>query len=276
MYRKLACFALIIALASGAPAVDRVVGVTAPEGGATLVKRVHVRAGSEIAHLEMVSNDLTTRFPAVRLRCVSGRSLGEVIAEVLNVSAAANARHRFTVPIPPVVFLEDEEVLIEVVLPPTSGVDVIGTGAGLGANDLAGAAATSYIGNEATGDLQTIDADLCLNLLGPASTGKVGPTSPADLPSDVSSALGLIVRTRLDGDTEVLVTAPSPARVAVQIYDVMGTLVQRLSQGASSPGPVAITWDRTDSDGRRVASGVYFVVARIGDLEAVRKTVVLR
>lgn len=271
---------LLLLLATSAPppvlGVDRVVGVNAPSGGATLVKRVHVEAGTEIARIELVSNDLGTTFPAVRLRRGAGAGRGEVVSEVANVTPSGD-RHRFSLSLTPVVFADAEDVLVEVVLPATNGVSEIGTGAGLGAVNLSGSAATSFIGNTATSELQAIDADLCVTLLGPASAGKAGLRPPEDPepPAARPGSLSITVSPRMAGDPEIQITTPNSAGGSVEIYDVRGAVVRTLSRGTVAAGSHRLVWDRSNAAGRRVAAGIYFVVARVGTAEAVRKTVVL-
>jgi len=277
MSRSLVGFCVVLALAVHAHAVDRIVGVTAPSGGVTLTKRVHVQAGTEVARIELVSNDLSTVFPAIRLRRLNGRAAGDLVSEVRNVSATYGTRHRFVIAVPPVVFLEDEDILIEVVLPPTAGADRIRSGAGLGANNLNGSLATSYIGNTSTGELQPIDADLCVSVLGPAAAGKAGQAPPgSESPSDRPEPLSLLVRTQLGGNIEVRVTSPTSVSASVEIFDVKGGLLRTLSQGFLDAGEHTLNWDRRDGHGQRAAAGVYFIVARVGDASStIRKTVVL-
>lgn len=271
---------LLLVLATSAPlpvlGVDRVVGVNAPSGGATLVRRVHVEAGTEVARIELVSNDVATTFPALRLRRSEEAVTGEVLAEATSVTPAGN-RHRFTYAITPVVFADAADVLVEVVLPPTNGVTEIGTGAGLGALNLNGSGATSFIGSTATSELQAIDADLCVTLLGPASAGKAGSRPPQDPepPATGSRGLSITVLPRLGGDPEIQITTSGSTGGSVEIFDVRGALVRTLSRGTVAAGSHRLVWDRRDVAGGRVAAGIYFVVARVGDAEAIRKTVVL-
>jgi hypothetical protein len=264
-----------LGVAMPAAAVDRVVGVSAPEGGATLVKQFQVVPGTQVAGVEIVSNDLGTVFPAVRLRKPGDRAWirGVVLCEVTDVAPSNGARHRFTVMLPRTVVLEGPGVLVEVVLPQTPGVEVIGIGAGLGALDLGGSPATSYIGSELSGELQAIDADLCMALVGGAAPGKAGRGAPvAGTPP--SSSLHLSVH-NAGGAAEVRLVALSPVAVVLGVYDVRGKLVRMLSRGELTSGEHRITWDRRDADGRPVAAGVYFVVARAAGRELRRKTVVL-
>jgi hypothetical protein len=73
------------------------------------------------------------------------------------------------------------------------------------------------------------------------------------------------------GDLTLLQNAPNPfkaattvtyeiarrARLKVEVVSVEGRLVKTLWAGTADPGRHRLTWDGTDSNGRRVASGVY-------------------
>ena len=272
MSKSAVVLGLILALPAVASAGNRIVGVSSPAGGVALVKKVHVDAGTEIDRIELVSNDLATVFPAIRLRRLAGRSSGDVVTEIHDVSATGSL-HRLVVPVSSVVFLAAQDILIEVVLPPGSGADRRGHGAGLGASDLAGSEATSYIGNTATGDLQPIDADLHLAVLGPASAGKSAP--PAAEPNTEAVDLEVLtVRTLPDGTLEIETSGSGPS-ADFQIYDVRGRLVRALS-GSATASARAVRWDLHDGQGQRVPAGVYFIATQARGSEIVRKTVVLR
>jgi len=269
-------FGSVLALPLLAHAVDRIVGVNAPTGGVTLAKKVHVQAGTEVTQVEVLSNDVSTVFPAVRLRRLNGRVVGDVVSEIRNVSAGEGGRHRFVIDVPPVVFLESEDILIEVILPPTNGADGIRSGAGLGANNLNDAQVTSYVGNTSTGELQpVIDADFCVSVLGSGNPGKSGQPPGSEAPSDRSKPLALLVRTQVGGKIEVHVSAATLVSASVEVYDVKGALVRKLSRGNLDPGEHVLSWDRRDEHGLRVAAGVYIIAARVGEVGTVRKAVVL-
>ena len=196
----------------------------------------------EVSQVEIVSNDLSTVFPAIRLRRQDGRAVGEILSEVLDV--AASSRHRFTIAMPAITFLEDEDILVEVVLPPTTGIDQIRSGAGLGAIHLGDSPATSFIGNTSDGELQPIDADLCVAFVGSASAGKAGQI-PAP-PESSEKGISLLVRTRPAGDIVVHVTSASSILTSVEIYDVRGSLVRTLAQRPLEGHEQSLCGDRRD------------------------------
>jgi len=70
-------------------------------------------------------------------------------------------------------------------------------------------------------------------------------------------------------------------KATIEIYNLNGTLVKRLSLGHLKPGyylspDKAAYWDGRNRLGETVASGVYFYMLRMGEFRAVRKMVVLR
>lgn len=277
MRGALPVFILCLALAKPAWAVDRVVGVSAPAGGVTLVKRVYIPAGIEVRGIEIVTNDLSTVFPAVRLRHLGDRSgiRGDIVCEASTVAPGVDDPHRFVAALPRTLFNQGTDLLIEVVLPPTSGVDVIGQGAGLGALELGGAPATSYIGYEATGELQALDADLCLALVGSSRVGKAGSGEPASRTPE-SRGFDLRIEAPIGAPPQVYLAIPTPMAVEVDILDVRGRRVRVLAQGVVEPGERRLVWDRRDLSGNPVAAGIYFVVARAGATELRRKLTLLR
>ncbi len=66
----------------------------------------------------------------------------------------------------------------------------------------------------------------------------------------------------------------APTRLAV--YDVRGRLVATLVDGPSDAGQHTVVWDGTDSRGRQVSSGIYFLRAEIAGWTDARKMVLLK
>jgi len=260
-----------------AGAVQRIVGVSAPTGGATLVKHIHVAAGSEIGAIEFVTNDRTATFPAVRLRRFTAGRIGEALCEVRDVAPSAGERHRLTVSVPRLYFADAEDVAVEIVLPPTTGIARVGEGAGVVAEERAGEPATSYIGSVAGNDLQAIDADLVVSLtneVGAAGkAGHAGVEPPAG--SSDAAAPSIELRTDATGALEVHVSGVR-ADTRVDVYDVKGGRVRSLDRAATRPASHVFQWDRRSNDGHRVAAGVYFISARAGTRDIARRAVVVR
>jgi photosystem II stability/assembly factor-like uncharacterized protein len=60
--------------------------------------------------------------------------------------------------------------------------------------------------------------------------------------------------------TSVTFELVRPVRVELDIYDIAGRKVRTLSSGNMSSGRHSISWDARDDHGRRVASGVYYMM----------------
>jgi hypothetical protein len=75
-------------------------------------------------------------------------------------------------------------------------------------------------------------------------------------------------------------TPSAPTRLAtpleVAVYDVRGRRVRLLRQGSGFDDVVTVRWDGTDARSAPAPSGVYFVRARAGAEESVRKFVLIR
>jgi hypothetical protein len=72
------------------------------------------------------------------------------------------------------------------------------------------------------------------------------------------------------------VPAQGDAMVSVAIYDVAGRMVRQLVSGTFAPGPYSAHWNGRDESGRTAASGVYYARARVGDLEAVTRVLLVQ
>jgi len=64
--------------------------------------------------------------------------------------------------------------------------------------------------------------------------------------------------------------------VVLDVYNVLGQHVVRLSQGTLPAGEYDVTWDGVDRAGHRVASGVYFYRLQVGDDIETKKMVLLK
>ncbi|MCB1185100.1 hypothetical protein KDM41_16870, partial [bacterium] len=69
---------------------------------------------------------------------------------------------------------------------------------------------------------------------------------------------------------------PRAGRLVLEVYDVRGRRVRTLVDGEVAAGPGAIMWDGADTEGRPLASGVYFRVARTGSERQVGKMTLVR
>jgi hypothetical protein len=76
--------------------------------------------------------------------------------------------------------------------------------------------------------------------------------------------------------TDVRYYLPERCRVALEIFDVSGTLVARLAEGFHEKGPHTVSWDGRDRSGRPMNSGVYFYRLTAGKTQLSKKMVLAR
>jgi large repetitive protein len=69
---------------------------------------------------------------------------------------------------------------------------------------------------------------------------------------------------------------PTGADVQLAVFDARGRWVQTLVSGNQSAGTHRFVWNAVDSSGRRVASGIYFIVLKTADARATQRLVVVR
>jgi len=75
---------------------------------------------------------------------------------------------------------------------------------------------------------------------------------------------------------QIAFTTASAARVEARVYDPAGRLVATLESGMLPAGKHSMAWNGHDSDGRPVASGVYFLRVRSASQESSLKLVLVR
>ena len=69
---------------------------------------------------------------------------------------------------------------------------------------------------------------------------------------------------------------PHDAHVELAVYDISGRRVDVALSGPQTAGRHAVRWNGTDSDGRRVSSGVYFAVIESEERREARRLVITR
>jgi hypothetical protein len=69
---------------------------------------------------------------------------------------------------------------------------------------------------------------------------------------------------------------PEPTRVELVIHDTHGRVVRTLLRGHEDAGFRRTSWDGRDGNGRRVASGVYFLRLTAGDRSMMKKMVMMK
>lgn len=60
---------------------------------------------------------------------------------------------------------------------------------------------------------------------------------------------------------QITFNIPAQKEIKLNIYDVSGRLVRRLIDGRLEKGRYSIVWNGTDSENRKMGSGIYFVKA---------------
>jgi hypothetical protein len=61
------------------------------------------------------------------------------------------------------------------------------------------------------------------------------------------------------GSISIQFAMPVSGVATVDVFDVSGRMVKRVIEERRAPGPSSAAWDGSDSSGRKVASGVYFL-----------------
>ena len=76
--------------------------------------------------------------------------------------------------------------------------------------------------------------------------------------------------------TKISYVLEREGHASVRVYDVQGRLVKDLVDGVRPAGPGSVVWDGSDLDGKRGASGIYFVKVVSGGRQADHKMVLLK
>ncbi len=69
---------------------------------------------------------------------------------------------------------------------------------------------------------------------------------------------------------------PDPGHVNITVYNILGQKVRSLVDGHQEPGHKSVNWDGKDSEGREVASGIYFYKIKARRFEKTKKMVLLK
>jgi len=75
--------------------------------------------------------------------------------------------------------------------------------------------------------------------------------------------------------TTISFSTNAPGWTDLKVYDTRGALTKTILHEFLHPGIYALGWDRTDSGGHRVSSGVYFYVLSQGKQSATKKVVMI-
>jgi hypothetical protein len=114
------------------------------------------------------------------------------------------------------------------------------------------------------------NASVCA-LLGPDDvTGADSPRAPA------ATYLAQNFPNPFNPTTRIAFGLKAPAVITLRIYDASGRLVRTLVEGARPAGHYSELWDGRNSNGKAVASGIYFYRLDTGSFSETRKMVIMR
>jgi len=119
------------------------------------------------------------------------------------------------------------------------------------------------------------DYDYALGLLGTDGRERRAATLTVQMPR-VAFALGSPMPNPTDGGFAVRLATPRSGFAKVRLYDVGGRAVATLFDGLLAAGERTIAWDGRGANGRRVESGLYFVVYEAVGRQATQRVVIVR
>ncbi len=76
--------------------------------------------------------------------------------------------------------------------------------------------------------------------------------------------------------TTIDYTLQNVEKVSLKVFNLRGEEIKTLVDGQMSAGNHSIKWDATDNDGRKVSSGIYLYVLKVGDQQASRKMMLVK
>jgi hypothetical protein len=76
--------------------------------------------------------------------------------------------------------------------------------------------------------------------------------------------------------TAITFRLPASGRASLEVFDLRCRRVKILFQGRAGQGSHTVYWDGTDSEGRRLASGVYFYRLKAGEESITRKMILVK
>lgn len=81
-----------------------------------------------------------------------------------------------------------------------------------------------------------------------------------------------------DGHLTLSFSLPSPKKVSLKIFDIMGTLVysQTIGNGQTQTGNNRISWSGVNQRGDRLASGLYIYNVTVGSQTVTKKLAIIR
>jgi hypothetical protein len=138
-----------------------------------------------------------------------------------------------------------------------------------------GTSATAIFALLAAADLAALRAaaDRCVVWFADSVTTDVA--GPARAPR-AGAWIGAATPNPFNPTTRFELDVRAPGQVEVDVFDAGGRRVATLARGRRAAGRTMLRWDGTDAGGRRVASGVYVVRLRSGDVVQTRRVVLAK
>lgn len=137
------------------------------------------------------------------------------------------------------------------------------------------------IGDGETPDFETHSNVLKVKAMLPMASGEA-VSHVAPNPFRETTTISIDVPKTFDSDDVDDYAASSaiprevPTDVTIDVYDVTGRRVKEIYAGKMFSRVETFVWDGTNSQNERIPSGIYFVRARAGSVQEVRKVVVVR
>lgn len=76
--------------------------------------------------------------------------------------------------------------------------------------------------------------------------------------------------------TEINFALPKESEVSLIIYNIKGQIVNKLMEEQLGAGRYKVTWEGRDSEGNKVASGIYFYSLRAGNYKETKKMIMMK
>ncbi len=141
-----------------------------------------------------------------------------------------------------------------------------GMSATVGVENFAGTVGLQYLWNgEPSGNLLVSGRSIRFAPLPPGIVEEQASLMPRPFLSPIANPVR--------GQVSVSYTLPRALHADVEVRDIAGKLVATLADGNQKPGSYHLTWSRTDIQGRRVPTGVYFCTLAVEGQRFSRKVV---
>jgi hypothetical protein len=106
--------------------------------------------------------------------------------------------------------------------------------------------------------LESMDFDGSNQYYGPVQI-EISPTSNTIPPIDVAQGISGVFPNPFNPFVNVQYILKHDFAVTVDVFDVRGSLVKRLTQGLETAGGHVVAWDGKDSHGKDMPSGIYYI-----------------